>query len=93
MKMRLAILVCLVLPLMGTPSHAACKCQCVAGTMTAICANSMMDMPITCTPTPCRTNQPASGQQPQTAPQPKGRCREERVCDSYGTCRMDRICN
>lgn len=93
MKITLAISVCLLLPLMVSPSHAACKCQCVGGTMTAVCTNAMMDAPTTCAPTPCKAGQPAASQQPSTTSAPKGRCRDERVCDSYGTCRMDRICN
>lgn len=93
MRLKLAILAGLLVPFLMTQASAACKCQCVGGTMTAVCTNAMMDTPTTCAPTPCRTNQPAAGQQPSTTSAPKGKCREERVCDSYGTCRMDRVCN
>jgi len=94
MNFKLVCLSILLLPVMISPSNAACRCQCVSGTMTSVCANAMMDMPVTCTPTPCRAsqpNQPATGQQPATTS--KGRCREQEVCDSYGTCRTERICN
>jgi len=97
MRIRLAILAALLLVATDLRTEAACQCQCVAGTMTSVCANAMMDQPVACAPTPCRASQPTSSQQPSTATNPatgaKGKCREERVCDFYGTCRMERVCN
>jgi len=93
MRFKLAMTAILLLPAMISPSEAACRCQCVGGTMTSVCTNAMMDTPVTCAPTPCRANQPTAGQQPSGNAGGKGKCREQRVCDSYGTCRMDRICN
>lgn len=93
MKFRFVCLAILLLPVMISPSEAACRCQCVGGTMTSVCTNAMMDAPVTCTPTPCRANQPAAGQQPSANTTSKGKCREERVCDFYGSCRIERICN
>ena len=96
MRIQLAILAALLLVATNVRTEAACQCQCVAGTMTSVCTNAMMDQPVTCAPTPCRANQTAPGQQPSTATSPatgKAKCREERVCDFYGTCRIERVCN
>jgi hypothetical protein len=91
MKIRLAILAPLFLPMMVSQADAACRCQCVNGTMMSMCDNAMMDMPVSCAPTACKM--PTAKPQQPTAPGASSRCRDERVCDSYGTCRVERICN
>ena len=37
--------------------------------------------------------QDLAARQPAIRLAQKKKCREERVCDSYGTCRMERICD
>ena len=54
---------------------------------------SQADASIAFGPASCRAGQPVASQQQSIVVAQKKKCREERVCDSYGSCRMEKVCD
>ena len=72
---------------------AGCACQCVDGRMQPLC-NSTLDLPPICPPTICPIASPSiTPINPPTVP-PLGAtsCRQARVCDQFGNCRWQQVC-
>ena len=76
-----------------TESDAACTCQCVNGEMQPLCSSSIDLVPI-CPPTICPLAMPSIAPlAPLTLP-PLGTtsCRMAQVCDAFGNCRWQQVC-
>lgn len=93
MKMATIILALgLTAPLVG-PAMADCTCECVNGRMQPLC-DSSIDLPPICPPTLCPLAAPSlEPLNPPTLP-PLGtsECHQARVCDEFGNCRWQQVC-
>jgi hypothetical protein len=74
-------------------AHADCSCQCIDGRMQPVCSN--LDVPPRCPLTFCPLGAPTitPPQVPTVPPAGTRSCRQIRVCDTLGNCRLQRICN
>lgn len=81
----------LVLP---PSARAECICQCVNGQMRPLCDNSMDMRPI-CPMTICPMASPSITpiQPPMIPPIGTSNCRQARICDAFGNCRWQTVCN
>lgn len=85
-----------LLGLVALPSQAiaGCTCQCVNGRMQPLC-DSAIDLRPICPPTICGITPPSIAPiNPPTIP-PLGttQCRQAQVCDTFGNCRWQQVCN
>jgi hypothetical protein len=90
--MKFVLAVTLWLALVAQAS-AACVCQCVDGRMQPICQSSIDLRPI-CPATICPIMSPSIAPlNPPTLP-PLGAtsCRQARVCDAFGNCQWQQVC-
>ncbi len=92
-----AVFACLALGsvlLIGGRAEASCTCQCVDGEMRPLCENAVDLAPI-CPPAICpladRSFVPLNP--PTLPPLGTSSCRQARICDSYGNCRWQQVCN
>jgi hypothetical protein len=79
--------------LISAPAEAACTCECVDGEMQPLCS-SPLDIPPICPPRICPIVGPSIAPiNPPTLP-PVGTwsCRQARICDPYGNCRWQQVC-
>jgi hypothetical protein len=92
--MRLGILAAAVAAAMTASSaKAACVCRCVDGEMQPLCS-SAIDLPPICPLTLCPLSAPSIvPMAPLTLP-PLGSsdCRMAQVCNAFGNCRWQRVC-
>ncbi len=79
--------------LLGGPAEASCTCQCVDGQMQPLCMSPLDVSPI-CPPTDCPIASPSIAPiNPPTIPPPgTSSCRQARICDPYGNCRWQQVC-
>jgi hypothetical protein len=79
--------------LVPAASHAECLCQCVNGEMQPLC-QSTMDLPPLCPPRLCPLDGPALAphQRPTLPPIGTTDCGQARVCDTYGNCSWQTVC-
>ena len=94
MKIRTIAVCALLFGGVFSTAEAACTCQCVDGQMQPLCS-SVMDLPPICPPTIC-SPLPAptiAPLMPPTLP-PLGTssCRQAQICDNYGNCRWQQVC-
>jgi hypothetical protein len=92
---RTSFVVSLALTFMmiGTSAKAECTCECVNRQMQPLCEDAM-DMPPICPPTICPIAAPSITPIPTPMVPPIGtsRCQPERVCDTFGNCRWETVC-
>lgn len=92
MRVQLAAVAFLLLGICR--ADAECVCQCTDGQMEPLCQNAI-DLPPICPPTICPTMAPSIAPiAPSTIP-PLGtsQCRQASVCDTFGNCQWQRVCN
>lgn len=94
-KLVLAAIAAFTMMMMPSPTWALCVCQCSNGHLLPICDNPLTLPPI-CPATPCAmvpvmTPIQTPYQAPYLAPAPRN-CRPIQVCDPYGICRMQQLC-
>jgi hypothetical protein len=82
-----------VVVLVGVRAEASCTCQCVDGEVQPLCSSSMENPPI-CPPRICPIAAPAIApiQLPTIPPLGTSSCRQAHVCDFYGDCRWQQVC-
>lgn len=94
LHMKATIIIGALLSLLwSTQTNAGCLCQCVNGQMQPLCDNSI-EIPPICPPVICPIAPPSIAPiQPPTIP-PLGTsfCRQAQVCDTYGNCRWQQVC-
>jgi len=86
-------LISVALSALVTSAQAACVCRCVDGEMQPICSSSI-DLPPICPPAICPITAPSIAPiMPPTIP-PLGTsdCRMAQVCNMFGNCRWQRVC-
>ena len=78
---------------MGSPSQASCTCQCVDGNMQPLCSNAI-DLPPICPPAICPLAAPSITpiNPPRIPPIGTSVCRQARICDQFGNCRWQQVC-
>jgi hypothetical protein len=88
-----ALLAGLALLLLGGAADASCVCECVDGHMQPIC-QSAIDLPPLCPLTLCPLAPLAIAPLPPLTLPPLGtsQCRQARVCDRFGNCRWQPVC-
>ena len=88
-----ALWVGLLLLLLGCAAQASCVCECVDGRMQPIC-QSAIDLPPLCPPTLCPLASPSIAPLPRPTLPPLGtsQCRQARVCDRFGNCHWQQVC-
>ena len=92
--MRYAIFALLATLGLIAEAGAACVCRCVNGEMQPLCSSSI-DLPPICPPTVCPIAMPSVAPlNPPTVP-PIGTtsCRQAQVCNTFGQCRWQQVCN
>jgi hypothetical protein len=85
--------ICALLTTFLSSAEAACVCRCVDGEMQPIC-NSAMDLPPICPPTICPIAPPSIAPiiPPSVPPLGTSDCRMAQVCNMFGNCRWQRVC-
>lgn len=75
-------------------THAECICQCVDGEMEPLCESSIDLRPI-CPLTMCPIVAPSTApiDTPTIPPPGTSQCKPARVCDTFGNCRWQRVCD
>lgn len=88
------VLLCLWLAILGAAAHASCYCQCVDGAMQALC-DSAIDLPPICPPSICPLTAPSFAPigRPTLPPLGTSSCRDAQVCDVWGNCRWEQVCD
>jgi hypothetical protein len=88
-----ALWIGLLLSLLGGVAHASCVCECVDGRMQPICQNAI-DLPPLCPMTLCPLASPSIAPLPRPTLPPLGtsQCRQARVCDRFGNCQWQQVC-
>jgi hypothetical protein len=79
--------------LLSAPAEASCTCQCVDGEMQPLCSSSI-DIPPICPPRICPIAGPSIApiNPPTIPPLGTSSCRQARICDPYGNCRWQQVC-
>jgi hypothetical protein len=79
--------------LMSARAEASCTCQCVDGEMQPLCS-SAIDIPPICPPRVCPIAGPSIApiNPPTIPPLGTSSCRQAQVCDRYGNCRWQQVC-
>ncbi len=79
--------------LLSVPAEASCTCHCVDGEMEALCGSALDIRPI-CPPRICPIAGPSIApiNPPTIPPLGTSSCRQARVCDSFGNCRWQQVC-
>jgi hypothetical protein len=79
--------------LLSTRAEASCTCQCVDGEMQPLCSSSI-DIPPICPPRICPIAGPSIApiNPPTIPPLGTSSCRQARICDPYGNCRWQQVC-
>lgn len=92
MRVQLAAVAFLLLGICR--ADAECVCQCIDGQMEPLCQNATDLSPI-CPPTICPITAPSIAPVAPPAIPPLGtsQCRQARVCDTFGNCQWQRVCN
>jgi hypothetical protein len=74
-------------------ANAACTCQCVNGNMQPLC-DSAIDLRPICPPTICPITAPSIApiSTPVIPPIGTSACHQARVCDAFGNCRWQQVC-
>jgi hypothetical protein len=74
-------------------AHAGCTCQCINGHMQPLC-DSTIDLPPLCPPTLCPLESPSLPplETPTLPPLGTNSCHQARICDAYGNCRWQEVC-
>jgi hypothetical protein len=77
----------------GAPADAACTCKCVDGQMQALCESGIDIRPI-CPPRICPIAGPSIApiNPPTIPPLGTSSCRQARICDPFGNCRWQQVC-
>ena len=73
---------------------ASCICQCVDGAMQPLCSSSIDIAPI-CPPTICPITPPAIAPiaPPMLPPLGTSSCHQAQVCDQFGNCQWQQVCD
>jgi hypothetical protein len=79
--------------LLSARAEASCTCQCVDGEMQPLCSSSI-DIPPICPPRICPIDGPSIApiNPPTIPPLGTSSCRQARICDPYGNCRWQQVC-
>ena len=87
-----SVSVCVAL-LLGAHAEASCTCQCVDGEMQPLCSSSI-DIPPICPPRICPLAVPSIEpiNPPKIPPVGTSSCRQARICDQFGNCRWQQVC-
>lgn len=91
---RFNLLLIIAGAIMCSDAWASCTCKCVDGEMQPLCQNSF-DVPPVCPPAVCSPVPPSVAPiMPPTVP-PIGAtsCHPAQVCDQYGNCRWQKVCD
>ena len=93
MKTKIALIASIAIGFCASTAHAECICQCVNGHMQPLC-NSAIDLPPICPPTICPIMGPSIApiNPPAIPPIGTSECHQARVCDTFGNCRWQQVC-
>jgi hypothetical protein len=93
MRTAFVVLLAFAVMMIGASAKAGCTCECANGQMQPLCENAM-DMPPICPPTICPIASPSIAPIPTPMVPPIGtsECQPERVCDTFGNCRWETVC-
>ena len=93
MRLALALVSVCVAVLVGVRAEASCTCQCVDGEMQPLCSSSI-DIPPICPPRICPIAAPSIAPIDPLRIPPIGTssCRQARICDAFGNCRWQQVC-
>lgn len=91
--MRILATLLLVLAALSS-AQANCVCRCVNGQMEPLCSSSI-DLPPICPPTVCPIMAPSIApiQPPMVPPIGTSSCHQARVCNAFGGCSWQTVCN
>jgi hypothetical protein len=79
--------------MMSVAARASCTCQCVDGQMQALCSSALDIRPI-CPSRICPIAGPSIApiNPPTIPPLGTSSCRQAQVCDPFGNCRWQQVC-
>ncbi len=93
MRVILLVLLMGITAMLSSEASAGCTCQCINGEVQPLC-DSSIDLPPICPPTVCPIAPPSIAPiSPPTIP-PIGTsgCYQAQVCDAFGNCRWQQVC-